>query len=112
MREIALTQGAASQAIMPVVFTGLMDVEEGSDGEPRRGAGPTAQPDSQTSEVYLDVSVREERGTLEDVVEPFLIQQGFLMRSARGRLATRLAYQHLGLRVPERIAVPPEGQDA
>ncbi len=60
----------------------------------------------------LAAAIGEERGTLEDVVEPFLIQQGFLMRSARGRLATRLAYQHLGLRVPERIAVPPEGQDA
>jgi Holliday junction DNA helicase RuvB len=55
----------------------------------------------------LAAAIGEERGTLEDVVEPFLIQQGFLMRSARGRLATRLAYQHFGLRVPERIGVPP-----
>ncbi len=38
------------------------------------------------------------RGTLEDVIEPFLIQQGFLMRTARGRVATRTAYQHFGLR--------------
>lgn len=45
----------------------------------------------------LAASLSEERGTLEDVVEPFLIQQGFLIRTARGRMATRKAYLHLGL---------------
>jgi len=50
----------------------------------------------------LAAAVGEERGTLEDVIEPFLIQQGFLMRTARGRMATRNAYQHFGLKVPER----------
>jgi holliday junction DNA helicase RuvB len=50
----------------------------------------------------LAAAVGEERGTLEDVIEPFLIQQGFLMRTARGRMATRNAYLHFGLRVPER----------
>ncbi len=50
----------------------------------------------------LAASVGEERGTLEDVVEPFLIQRGFLMRTARGRVAARQAYLHLGLAVPER----------
>jgi Holliday junction DNA helicase RuvB len=49
----------------------------------------------------LSAAVGEERGTLEDVIEPFLIQQGFLMRTARGRMATRAAYLHFGLRVPE-----------
>jgi Holliday junction DNA helicase RuvB len=44
----------------------------------------------------------EERGTIEDVIEPFLIQQGFLMRTARGRVATRAAYAHFGLSTPER----------
>src|SRR3954466_12552976 len=44
----------------------------------------------------------EERGPLEDVIEPFLIQQGFLMRTARGRMATRNAYLHFGLKMPER----------
>ena len=52
----------------------------------------------------LAAAIGEERGTLEDVIEPFLIQQGFLMRSSRGRLATRLAYVHLGLNVPDRLA--------
>jgi Holliday junction DNA helicase RuvB len=51
----------------------------------------------------LSAAVGEERGTLEDVIEPFLIQQGFLMRTARGRMATRNAYLHFGLRVPERV---------
>jgi Holliday junction DNA helicase RuvB len=50
----------------------------------------------------LAAAVGEERGTLEDVIEPFLIQQGFLMRTARGRMATRSTYLHFGLKVPER----------
>jgi Holliday junction DNA helicase RuvB len=45
----------------------------------------------------LAASLSEERGTLEDVIEPYLIQQGFLVRTARGRMATRKAYLHLGL---------------
>jgi Holliday junction DNA helicase RuvB len=48
----------------------------------------------------LAAAMSEERGTIEDVVEPFLIQQGFLMRTARGRVATRLAYAHFGLTAP------------
>lgn len=46
-------------------------------------------------------ALSEERDTLEDVYEPFLIQEGFLQRTARGRMATRLAYEHLGFVVPE-----------
>jgi len=52
----------------------------------------------------LAASLGEERGTIEDVIEPFLIQQGFIMRTARGRVATRHAYLHFGLAVPERPA--------
>ncbi len=52
----------------------------------------------------LSAAIGEERGTLEDVIEPFLIQQGFIARTARGRVATRLAWQHFGLRMPERAA--------
>jgi len=48
----------------------------------------------------LAAAIGEERGTFEDVIEPFLIQQGFLMRTPRGRVATRTAYQHFGLRAP------------
>ena len=48
----------------------------------------------------LAAAIGEERGTLEDVVEPFLIQEGFLQRTARGRMATRSAYEHFGLKLP------------
>ena len=50
----------------------------------------------------LAAALGEERGTIEDVIEPFLIQQGFIMRTARGRVATRTAYLHFGLKVPDR----------
>ena len=46
----------------------------------------------------LAAAIGEDRGTLEDIVEPFLIQEGFLERTPRGRLATRRAREHLGLR--------------
>lgn len=45
----------------------------------------------------LSAAIGEERGTIEDVLEPFLIQQGFLMRTQRGRVATERAYRHFGL---------------
>ncbi|MFC3909272.1 Holliday junction branch migration DNA helicase RuvB [Legionella dresdenensis] len=45
----------------------------------------------------IAASIGEEKGTIEDVLEPYLIQQGFLMRTPRGRTATALAYQHFGL---------------
>jgi Holliday junction DNA helicase RuvB len=49
----------------------------------------------------LAATLGEERGTLEDVVEPFLIQQGFLVRSARGRVAAASAWRHFGLEPPQ-----------
>ena len=45
----------------------------------------------------LAAAVGEERGTIEDVIEPYLIQQGFMMRTSRGRVATKNAYLHFGL---------------
>lgn len=48
----------------------------------------------------LAAAMGEERGTLEDVIEPYLIQQGFVIRTARGRLATFRAYEHLGVTPP------------
>jgi len=56
----------------------------------------------------LAAAVSEERETLEDVVEPFLIQQGLLQRTPRGRIASLAAYEHLGLAVPAGRQVPPE----
>ena len=52
----------------------------------------------------LAAAMGEERGTIEDVIEPYLIQQGFMMRTARGRVATRNAYLHFGLEAPTRDA--------
>jgi Holliday junction DNA helicase RuvB len=48
----------------------------------------------------LAAAIGEERGTIEDVLEPFLIQQGFIMRTARGRVAAKNAYLHFGLKAP------------
>ena len=49
----------------------------------------------------LSAAIGEERGTLEDVIEPYLIQQGYILRTARGRMAAPAAYQHFGLKPPE-----------
>jgi Holliday junction DNA helicase RuvB len=58
----------------------------------------------------LAAAIGEERGTIEDVLEPFLIQQGFLMRTPRGRIATKAAYLHFGLTPkPESDANPQAG---
>ena len=51
----------------------------------------------------IAASIGEEPGTIEDVIEPYLIQQGFLQRTPRGRVATQAAYRHLGL-------MPPQGE--
>ena len=48
----------------------------------------------------IAASIGEESGTIEDVIEPYLIQQGFLQRTPRGRMATQAAYRHLGLQAP------------
>lgn len=48
----------------------------------------------------IAASIGEDAGTIEDVIEPYLIQQGYLQRTPRGRIATKAAYQHLGLVVP------------
>ncbi len=54
--------------------------------------------DDTTGVESLAAALSEERGTLEDVIEPYLIQQGFLVRTARGRMASQKAYRHLGLK--------------
>ena len=52
----------------------------------------------------LAAAIGEERDTIEDVLEPYLIQQGYLMRTPRGRVATQQAYQHFGLPIPKALA--------
>ena len=49
----------------------------------------------------LAAAIGEERDTIEDVLEPYLIQQGYLQRTLRGRIATVLAYRHFGLPEPK-----------
>lgn len=56
----------------------------------------------------LAAAIGEERGTIEDVLEPYLIQQGYLYRTARGRMATPAAYRHFGLGVPEAMGRAPD----
>jgi holliday junction DNA helicase RuvB len=56
----------------------------------------------------LAAALSEERGTIEDVLEPYLIQQGYLVRTARGRMVTSRAYQHFGLKPPRRPDAPPD----
>ena len=68
----------------------------------------------------LAAAISEERGTIEDVLEPYLIQQGYIMRTARGRVVTTLGYQHFGLTAKRVQAVldlpdepePPDAQEA
>ena len=48
----------------------------------------------------LAAAIGEARETIEDVIEPYLIQQGFMMRTPRGRLATQASYRHFGLPQP------------
>ena len=97
--------GTVSQAIADAALNMLNVDESGFDHLDRRllltlmekfDGGPVGV-DS------LAAALSEERGTIEDVLEPFLIQQGYLMRTSRGRMATRMAYEHFGLKSPKRF---------
>ncbi|MDB6051074.1 MAG: ruvB [Pseudomonas sp.] len=59
----------------------------------------------------LAAAISEERHTIEDVLEPYLIQQGYIMRTPRGRVVTRHAYLHFGLNVPSRMGEMPVASD-
>jgi holliday junction DNA helicase RuvB len=54
----------------------------------------------------LAAAIGEARDTIEDVIEPYLIQQGYLLRTPRGRIAGKLAYQHYGLTPPSQRSEP------
>ena len=60
----------------------------------------------------LASAISEERDTIEDVLEPYLIQQGYLQRTPRGRVATVAAYRHFGLAQPQRAGTPELWNDA
>jgi Holliday junction DNA helicase RuvB len=57
----------------------------------------------------LSAAISEEKDTIEDVYEPYLIQEGFIDRTPRGRTATRLAYKHFGIELPVQADVKTEG---
>jgi len=59
----------------------------------------------------IAAAIGEERGTIEDVLEPYLIQQGYLMRTPRGRVATRTAWLHFGLDPVSSALEPPANPD-
>lgn len=59
----------------------------------------------------LAAAISEERHTIEDVLEPYLIQQGYIMRTPRGRVVTRHAYLHFGLNLPKRLGDSPVAGD-
>lgn len=52
----------------------------------------------------MAAALSEEKGTIEEVIEPYLIQQGYIMRTARGRIATLLAYNHFKLKIPDSLS--------
>lgn len=51
----------------------------------------------------IAAAIGEERGTVEDIIEPYLIQQGYMMRTARGRVAMKTAWEHLGMPIPSEV---------
>jgi len=51
----------------------------------------------------IAAAISEERDTIEDVLEPYLIQQGFIMRTPRGRVVTQFAYRHFGIKPARHI---------
>ena len=55
----------------------------------------------------LAAAIAEARDAVEDVIEPYLLQQGFIQRTPRGRMACARAYEHLGLETPRPAAAPP-----
>ncbi len=60
----------------------------------------------------LAAAIGEERGTIEDVIEPYLILQGFMMRTPRGRVATSNAYRHFGIKIPQHDLIQKLENDA
>ena len=59
----------------------------------------------------LSATTNEEVKTIEDIVEPYLLQQGFLVRTNRGRMATKLAYEHFGLPIPKTLNINTEEEN-
>jgi holliday junction DNA helicase RuvB len=93
--EITLPVAGSALSMLDVDASGLdvMDRKLLSTVLDKFGGGPVGVDN-------LAAAIGEERDTIEDVLEPYLIQQGFLQRTSRGRIATALAYRHFGLAAP------------
>src|SRR5512132_3688924 len=93
--DVTLPVAAAALSMLDVDASGLdvMDRKLLSTVLDKFGGGPVGVDN-------LAAAIGEERDTIEDVLEPYLIQQGFLQRTSRGRVATALAYRHFGLATP------------
>jgi len=105
VRDFAEVQneGAITATVAKGALTALEVDNRGLDGMDRKilltiiekfNGGPTGID-------TLSAAINEERETIEDVYEPFLIQEGFLMKTSRGRCALPLAYEHLGIKIPK-----------
>jgi Holliday junction DNA helicase RuvB len=104
-------RGGITRGIAPRRWTCSRSIPEGFDALDRRMLGAIIEnfDGGPVGVESLAAALSEERGTLEDVIEPYLIQQGFLVRTARGRMATAKAYRHLGLTSTFKPRAIPEG---
>ena len=80
----------AAFGFFPLIYSVMLSFNEWTGSGPWRPVGID----------NLSAAIGEERDTIEDVLEPFLIQQGFLQRTNRGRIATTLSYRHFGIVPP------------
>ncbi|HLD17344.1 MAG TPA: Holliday junction branch migration DNA helicase RuvB [Coxiellaceae bacterium] len=106
-------QGAITQSVAHAALNLLNVDQKGFDTLDRKYLETLLQK-FQGGPVGIDslaAAVSEERGTIEDILEPYLIQEGYVMRTARGRIATALAYSHLGLKTPRSISTLQENLD-
>jgi len=100
--------GVITEEIAKLAMTMLKVDESGFDAQDRRML-KTIMENFDGGPVGVDsiaAAISEERGTVEDVIEPYLIQQGYLMRTPRGRMVTPKAYRHFGLKPPKQAQDP------
>ena len=106
-RELSGLSPALFSPVVKCVGIGLI-CGLGSEACKDAGSGQLAS----AVELAGAAALGEESVTLEDLCEPYLMQMGFLTRTPRGRCATRLAYEHLGLKAPEAAAPEDNGQQS
>jgi Holliday junction DNA helicase RuvB len=110
VRDFADAEGGTIDRLAAARALARLEVDEqGRDSLDRRflkalienyGGGPVGMD-------TLAAAIAEARDAVEDVIEPYLLQQGFIMRTPRGRVACAKAYEHLGLTAPQVQPAPP-----